>query len=133
MTKTSKRSQPIETTPVDNVVDISSRRGVIGANEANRAPGPGRTDASPDRRVYAVVTVTRFIGDEKVQASVPVFTDALPIDLSELLADGAFKANDYLNRAGAVRGARPLADFDMTADALAAHEWYEKWGNYELI
>jgi hypothetical protein len=75
------------------------------------------------RQVVAVVTVTRFIGNEKVHAQVPVFAEEihgekmiaadlkLTPELSELLADGAVEANSYLDRLTATRAARPLGDY----------------------
>ena len=75
------------------------------------------------RQVVALVTVTRFIGDEKVHAQVPVFAAQIrgdemsaadlkfPVELSELLADGAVEANSYLDRLTATRAARPLRDY----------------------
>ena len=75
------------------------------------------------REVVAVVTVTRFIGNERVHAQVPVFAEEIHGDemiaadlkvtpeLSELLADGAVEANAYLDRLTARRAARPLRDY----------------------
>jgi hypothetical protein len=84
-----------------------------------------RTTSSSGREVVAVVTVTRFIGDDRVHAQVPVFADEvynvhasreelknLVPELSELLADGAVEANAYLERFAAKENARPIADFN---------------------
>jgi len=84
-----------------------------------------RTTSSTRREVVAIVTVTRFIGDERVHAQVPVFADEiynahatreelknLVPELSELLADGAAEANAYLDRFAAKQNARPIADFN---------------------
>lgn len=76
-----------------------------------------------NRVVAAVVTVTRFIGGDKVHAQVPVFADQvippgeeipdfrLIPELSELLADGAVEANAYLDRLANTTAAKPLAAF----------------------
>lgn len=76
-----------------------------------------------DRVVAAVVTVTRFIGGEKVHAQVAVFADQVIPDsdeapdfrlipeLSERLADGAVEANAYLDRRANTMAAKPLHEF----------------------
>jgi hypothetical protein len=95
--------------------------------DVGRAPRRRPTSSesgSTEREVVAVVTVTRFIGEERVHAQVPVFADEIHNDqatraelknlipeLSELLADGAVEANSYLDRVAAKRSARSLADF----------------------
>lgn len=77
----------------------------------------------PEPAVAAVVTVTRFIGGERVHAQVPIFANQiigdamraadlkLTPELSELLADGAVEANSYLDRVAATIAARPLGDY----------------------
>jgi hypothetical protein len=88
---------------------------------ATRVPDHEAGDG--EKHVVAVVTVSRFIGNEKVHAQVPVFAEQIqgdemsaadlkfPVELSELLADGAVEANSYLDRLTATRAARPLRDY----------------------
>lgn len=87
-------------------------------------PGSSEND---DRPVVAMVTVTRFVGEERVHAQVPIFADEIHMErparremkltpeLSELLADGAVEANAYLDRIAATRAARPSHDFQSRA------------------
>jgi hypothetical protein len=100
----------------DNVLSFDARRA--------RRKGPPSSRSETARQVVAVVTVTRFIGEGRVHAQVPVFADEilpegvtreelkkLVPELSELLADGAVEANAYLDRFAATRCARPIGDF----------------------
>jgi hypothetical protein len=100
----------------ENVLPFDAAR----IRRAESPSSPGIDDA----RVAAVVTVTRFIGEERVHAQIPVFArevhsdsatraqlrDAMP-DLSQLLAAGAVEANAYLDRLVATRSARPITEF----------------------
>ena len=103
--------------------DSNSPENVLQFNSSRRPTRARRDTATVQRSVAAVVTVTRFIGNEKVHAQVPVFADQinatgmtaadlrLAPELSELLADGAVEANSYLDRLSATRAARPLRDY----------------------
>lgn len=85
---------------------------------------PPSSRGEDERKVVAVVSVTRFIGEQRVHAQVPVFADevhpavttraelkhVVP-ELPELLADAAVEANAYLDRLTASRFARPITDF----------------------
>lgn len=89
----------------------------------HRRSRPSSSKTAEERHVVAVVTVTRFIGNDKVHAQVPVFADEvlrsdataadlnITPELSELLADGAVEANAYLDRLTATRASRPLDQF----------------------
>jgi hypothetical protein len=94
--------------------------------DPSRARAQRSTSSKPEgeRAVVAVVTVTRFIGGERVHAQVPVFADEIYRDdasraelkheipeLAELLADAAVEGGAYLDRLAAAFNARPVADF----------------------
>ena len=91
----------------NNVIDIAS------AQPRRRSPD--------ERLVVAIVTVTRFIGRQRVHAQAPVFVDEIDTqetadahlapELAELVADRAIEANGYLDRIAVTRNARPRADF----------------------
>lgn len=95
------------------------------ASRVRLATESTRSDAHA-HSVVAVVTVTRFIGNDRVHAQVPVFAEQidgnemlasdlkLTPELSELLADGAVEANSYLDRLSAMRAARTLREFSSS-------------------
>jgi hypothetical protein len=100
--------------------DATRRRNLI----TTTARLPLQPKADDDQRtVAAVVTVTRFIGQEKIHAQVAVFADEIARgdirdtdpnvtpELSELLADGAVEANSFLDRLTATMAARPFEEF----------------------
>lgn len=88
-----------------------------------------RRRSTDERLVVAVVTVTRFIGDQRVHAQSPVFADQIDInegsdpqlvpELAELIADRAVEANGYLDRLTVTRNARPRTDFEDSTPQTA--------------
>ncbi|HET7437506.1 MAG TPA: hypothetical protein VFN10_22570 [Thermoanaerobaculia bacterium] len=99
----------------DNVIDFDA--------------GRSRRGTTDERLVVAVVTVTRFIGDQRVHAQCPVFADQIDTnegsdpqmvpDLAELIADRAVEANGYLDRLNVTRSARPRTDFEDSTPQTA--------------
>ena len=111
-----------DTETLGKLLPFDAARPPSGTRFATRVPDRETVDAEPPQ-VVAVVTVTRFIGNEKVHAQVPVLAGEIQTsemsakdlkltpELSELLADGAVEANSYLDRLIATHAARPLRDY----------------------
>jgi hypothetical protein len=105
-----------------NVVPFPTHPGRHLVNTTARLPIRTKAEETP-RTVAAVVTVTRFIDEEKIHAQVAVYADeiargdirdtdpAVTPELSELLADGAVEANSFLDRLSATMAARPFEEF----------------------